>query len=393
MYEFKKKKIAEMAKNKLNTLAAIILVVLLCFLFSGLIILFVAVPQQAAVKFGPASQDLTQWEHFYYSVKLYLYEEELKVPNSALFVTQNVSIEYGESVQSIGQKFYDLNLINNIDAFVTYLAYSGLDRTIQAGEYRIEPGRSAIEIAAEIQDATPSEITFVILAGWRLEEIARSLPTSGLSIEADKFLENAHHPSKTKIRLPLDWPEGKSLEGIFLPGTYSFPRDTSLEEFIQFFVDQFDEEIGLALNEHFNKQGLAVFDAAILASIVEKEAVVQEEQPLIASVFLNRLKAGMRLESDPTVQYALGFSDSQQGWWKNPLSYEDLSIDSLYNTYIHFGLPPGPICSPSLTALRSVAFPAQTSYLYFRSSCDESGSHNFANTYEEHLNNDCGEKE
>lgn len=127
----------------------------------------------------------------------------------------------------------------------------------------------------------------------------------------------------------------------------------------------------------------------ILASMVQREAMVTEEQPTIASVFLNRLASGMKMESDPTVQYALGYDMLKQTWWKNPLSTNDLQTDSRYNTYRYEGLPPGPISNPGIDALRAVAFPAQTGYYYFRALCDGSGRHAFAVTFEEHLNNAC----
>jgi UPF0755 protein len=114
-----------------------------------------------------------------------------------------------------------------------------------------------------------------------------------------------------------------------------------------------------------------------------------EEQPVIASVFLNRLASGMRLETDPTIQYALGFDQAHDTWWKVPLASVDLGVYSPYNTYQNTGLPPGPICSPSLSALQAVAYPAQTPYYFFRARCDGSGLHNFSETYEQHLQNEC----
>jgi UPF0755 protein len=132
-----------------------------------------------------------------------------------------------------------------------------------------------------------------------------------------------------------------------------------------------------------------VYQAVTLASIVQREAVVADERPQIASVFLNRLHAGMKLDTDPTVQYALGFNPIQGTWWTNPLNATDLQVDSPYNTYIYTGLPPGPIANPSLSALRAVAFPAETPYYFFRARCDDSGLHDFAVTFEEHLQNGC----
>ena len=140
------------------------------------------------------------------------------------------------------------------------------------------------------------------------------------------------------------------------------------------------------LRAGFSRQGLEVYQAVILASIVQREAVVADEQPIIASVFLNRLRVGMRLQTDPTVQYAIGYDPL---WWKSPLALADLEVISPYNTYLVDGLPPAPIASPTLGALQAVAAPAQTPYYYFRARCDGSGLHTFAETYEAHLQNAC----
>jgi UPF0755 protein len=132
-----------------------------------------------------------------------------------------------------------------------------------------------------------------------------------------------------------------------------------------------------------------VYEAVTLASIVERESVRMEEAPLISSVYLNRLRGGMRLEADPTVQYALGFDATRQTWWTNPLSLADLKFPSPYNTYLVMGLPPGPIANPGGGALAAVAAATQSSYFYFSARCDGSGFHNFASTFEEHLANLC----
>ncbi len=167
------------------------------------------------------------------------------------------------------------------------------------------------------------------------------------------------------------------------------PRETNLEEFLKILIDSqrdvFTPEVVAALSN----QGLSPYDGLILASIVEREAVVDEEKPLIASVFLNRLAIGMRLESDPTVQYAVGYNLEQATWWTNPISSAQLQLESPYNSYLYAGLPPTPICTPSLQAIQAVAFPAESPYYFFRAACDDSGKHLFAETYEVHLLNAC----
>jgi len=136
-------------------------------------------------------------------------------------------------------------------------------------------------------------------------------------------------------------------------------------------------------------QNLSFHEALTLASIIERETRADEEKATIASVFYNRIAEGMRLQTDPTVQYALGFDENEQTWWKTQLTEADLQVVSPYNTYLYAGLPPGPIANPSLTSLEAVAYPAQTPYFYFRAKCDGSGTHAFSVTYQEHLNNAC----
>jgi UPF0755 protein len=174
-----------------------------------------------------------------------------------------------------------------------------------------------------------------------------------------------------------------------VPGQYQIKREISARDLARLFVGQFDRFVDAELRDALANQGLDLNEAVILASIVEREAVVAEEQPMIASVFFNRLQNGMRLESDPTVQYALGYDADKRNWWKNPLSMKDLRTDSRYNTYVYEGLPPGPIANPGMDALRAVAYPAQTGYFYFRAKCDGSGRHAFSVTYEEHVQNAC----
>jgi UPF0755 protein len=247
---------------------------------------------------------------------------------------------------------------------------------------------SPVQIAAEFLDATPKDAVVTILPGWRIEEIAANVAASGLSISIDAFIQAAYAPSQEQLALlPID--TLGSLEGFLFPGTYVLPRGSSVDDLLTAILSNFSSQIDATLLDGFERQGLSLLEAVNLAAIVEKEAVVDDEKPLIASVFFNRLADGMRLETDPTVQYALGFNQETQSWWKSPLLISDLSVASPYNTYKNFGLPPGPICNPDLGSLRAVAFPAETPYFYFRAACDDSGRHNFAITFEEHLNNSC----
>jgi UPF0755 protein len=221
-----------------------------------------------------------------------------------------------------------------------------------------------------------------------MEEIAAALPTSGLEITPNQFLVTARRePQRFAEKLLI--PDGGSLEGLFAPGEYSIPRTETTDGLIRTLVSSFENRLDEALLEAFSAQGLTPYEAVTLASIIEREAVVTEEAPRIASVYLNRLASGMKLDADPSVQYALGFNREQGTWWTNPLSLRDLEVRSPYNTYIEPQLPPGPISNPGVEALLAVASPAVTPYYYFRAACDGSGLHNFSVTFEEHLAKRC----
>ena len=173
------------------------------------------------------------------------------------------------------------------------------------------------------------------------------------------------------------------------PDSYRLARTTTVDELVALFLANFELHISRELLEGFERQGLSLFEAVTLASIVEREAILEEEMPQIASVFINRLSTGMKLDSDPTVQYALGYNHNQQTWWTNPLSSADLTVTSPYNTYRFTELPPGPISSPGLAALKAVADPAQTPYFYFRAACNGSGRHNFSVSFDQHVQKGC----
>lgn len=338
--------------------------------------------------YGPPTVDLNPLDRLRISAQLYLSAEQLFKPVNPTGEPVQFEIPLGESPIRIASRLQEAGLIHDSQAFINYLRYSGLDRTIQAGIYSLSPVSTPIDLAQILQDATPSEITLSILPGWRLEEIAATLPTSGLNITQDQFLSAAQSPAVDSA-IQLEIFDAKSVEGFLAPGSYRIDRQTNAKQLINFLLDQFNSNIPTELMHGIQNQGLDLYQAVTLASIIERESVDADEMPLIASVFINRLAIGMPLEADSTVQYALGFNQGQNTWWTNPLSENDLGFDSPYNTYLFAGLPPGPIANPSTAALRSVAFPAQTPYYYFRAECDDSGRHSFSETYEQHLSKDC----
>lgn len=343
------------------------------------------IPYRATLVYGPSAAWLSEPQRIQYSALLLWYDQLLTRPRDANGLEQTFAIKQGESVTSVANELELVGLIRDADAFRAYLIYAGLDKTIQAGEYKLSAAMSTIDIARKMQDATPEEVKFVILPGWRMEEIAASLPTSGLSISPEDFLAAARSAHPT-----YDFLAGAdTTEGFLYPDSYNVPRGVNAEALVNGFLRNFALHLSLELQNGFKRQGLSVYQAVTLASLVERESMKQEEQPTIASVYLNRLKQGMKLDADPTVQYALGYSPLQNSWWTSPLTLIDLQVNSPYNTYLSPGLPPTPIASPGLDALRAVAFPAQTKYLYFRAKCDGSGYHEFSETFDEHLANGC----
>lgn len=352
------------------------------------IVVITKIPVAAESVYGKPVVTLDFFDRLSLSINLLSHQEEMLFPIDPGGSQVGFTIEPAEAVAKIAERMQAAGLIPNAQAWVDYLVYRGYDVSLKAGNYRLSPASSPLEIAESLQDPSSQEVLFSILPGWRLEEIAAALPTSGLAIRPEEFLAltNGKDLSKLDGRLPGNI---SSLDGYLLPGQYALTRATTLDELLPIILSQFFQVVNDNLVEAFKHQGLSLDQAVVLASVVQREAIVQDEMPVIASVFLNRLAAGMRLESDPTVQYALGFDPLKNTWWKVPLEAMDLGFDSPYNTYLYPGLPPGAICNPGAEAIQAVAQPAQTGYYFFRALCDGSGRHVFAVTYEEHRNNAC----
>ena len=361
--------------------SVVILVVLICLLAA----VSVGIPVMAARAYGPPSVHLNPVQVWQYSASLLWADGLLTKPAAAGGPEIEFEVQQGENVSSICERMAQAGLIRAAWMMRDYLIYTGLDTSVQAGVYRLGPGMSAIDLARKMQDATPSDVKFVILPGWRIEEIAASLPTSGLNVTPDDFVASASLPHPEYAFLA----EASTTEGFLYPDAYVLPRSSKSSDVIGAFLRDFALHLSTDLQAGFGRQGLSVYQAVILASIVQREAVQAEEAPTIASVYLNRFRAQMRLDADPTVQYALGYNGGQGTWWTNPLSLDDLKLASPYNTYSNAGLPPAPISNPGMGALEAVASPADTPYYYFSARCDGSGYHEFAETFDAHLQNLC----
>jgi len=363
-----------MKRSTLSLILMISIIVLACFLLFSLVENPFNFISSAAETFGPPDESLTLFEKLHLSFLIFRQEEKLSSPSKSTGDDVPFQVDLGESTFSVTNRLSDLGLIRDPDSFRNFLVYSGIDTQIQAGKFILNPIMTPIEIAWKLQNSAPSHVDYSILAGWRIEEIAANVKNSGLGFPSEAL---------------IDYVYDNGLEGYLHPGIYSIRRDINPDQMVFTFLDAFNSNLTAEMESGFEHQGFSIQEAVILASIVEREAVVDDEMPLIASVFINRINVGARLSADPTIQYALGYNESQGTWWTNPLSASDLEIDSPYNTYLYLGLPPGPICNPGITALQAVAFPIETPYYYFRAACDNSGRHLFAETYEDHLMNAC----
>jgi len=333
---------------------------------------------------GSPADNLSTTERF--TLGAYLLSQAPAVDSAAgdLEARADLAVESGASAQSVIDQLVKAGVLDNGSLLRNYMRYRGLDIGIQAGSYEVTGAMTIRELALTLQTARPPEVVVTIVEGWRLEQIAESIDGAGLDFSGQEFLAAARAPIVDHELSQFT----DSLEGFLFPDTYRLEPDSSPEAFLKTAMDNFMRKVDPALRQKFELQGLTLSQAVTLASIVEREAIVPEERPLIAAVFLRRLRSGLPLEADPTVQYALGWQ-SGGNWWKSPLTLLDLEVNSAYNTYRVDGLPPDPISTPGLASLESVGSPIETSFLYFRAACDGSGRHLFAETFDQHLQNAC----
>jgi len=374
--------------NRRNKNSCSVVVVLLTVLAGiTLLLVWVGLPYFARAKFGEPSPGLTGFDRLNFSFQVLTGKNDLSTPADSAAPEQKFVIESGESVTSVAGRLEESGLINNAKAFRAYLVYKGLDSQIKAGKFKLSPASSAMEIIELIQSSTSPIVPFFIYPGWRAEEIAAALPTSGIEVDPDEFLQIIHQPKR--LSGSTGFAVYPSLDGFLFPGEYEIDRMVSATELVHIFLARFSEQVTPEVISAIEKQGLTLYEGVTLASIIQRETFMDEERALMASVFYNRLRVGMKLETDPTVQYALGYSDGWGNWWKTPLKTNDLSVVSSYNTYNVYGLPPTPISNPDLLSIHAVAYPEESPYFYFRAKCDGSGYHDFSVTFEEHLQKEC----
>ncbi|TMC45453.1 MAG: endolytic transglycosylase MltG [Chloroflexi bacterium] len=284
-------------------------------------------------------------------------------------------ISRGETAGKIAQNLQDQGFIRSALAFTFVLYETGRETSLQSGNYTISPAFTPRELARVFEKAPSEQAVLRIIEGWRLSETAAAVHKAFPSITVEEFMKSAVVGQRKNTVLAGLGPEA-SLEGFLFPDTYFFKPTATAEQIIDALLDQFEQRVGQTLRQAAVDRKTTIHDIVKLGSIVEREARDRKESATIAGVYANRLEIGMKLDADPTVQYAIGE-------WREP-TLQDLEIDSPYNTYRVAGLPPTPICSPGQAALEGAAKPAKVPYFYFVAKNDGTGDHAFAVTLAEH---------
>jgi len=284
-----------------------------------------------------------------------------------------IRIKAGDNAATIGQRLKESGIIRSARLFRFMASLRGTDRRLIAGTYSLGGNHSLYATLRLLEKGNVSAVKITFPEGLSLYKTLQRIERSGLASydELEKLATDSLFVEKlTGFRAP-------SLEGWLYPETYFFPPDVNPEEILSQMTEQFFSRMRAARIDPFHTDNF--YQVLIQASIVEKESSFADERPLVASVIRNRLEAGMRLESCPTVDYVL----ERQGVKKTVLSLQDTQIQSPYNTYRNFGLPPGPICNPSVSSLKAVLEPAQTDYFFFVA--DRKGRNDFSATAAEHM--------
>ncbi len=294
----------------------------------------------------------------------------LFTPHDLKAIPKVVFVPQGASFRWIALKLEDEGIIRDSGAFSFLARMKGAVNRVKAGEYELNTSMRPTEILDRLLKGISKEYVVSIPEGYNMFQIASLMDKDGL-VDKVEFLRLAQDKEFVK-GLGID---GDSVEGYLFPDTYRFNKLMGAEEIIERMVVRFNEVYSVYIEEKARSRGMARRSVVILASIIEKEAGIEEEKPLISAVFHNRLKRGMLLQSDPTVIYGLPS-------FNGDLTRKDMLTPTPYNTYIIRGLPPGPISNPGRSSLLAAVAPADVRYLYFVSRND--GSHEFSRTLREH---------
>lgn len=289
-----------------------------------------------------------------------------------------IDIKQGSTANQIIDKLYDDGIIRDKISLKFYITILGVGDKFKAGTYNLSPSMTNAQIVSLLTKGISVNTMKKVLIpeGTSIYKMAKILVSAGIKINQKEFenLEVNGITGRLVEKFPfLKLVPIKSLEGYLFPDTYFFNENSSINEIVEMMLNRFSEKVLPIYYQ--SKTDLTLHQVITLASIVEKEARIEKERPIIASVFLNRLKLGIALRADPTVKYVLEKPTKR-------VKFSDLKVNSPYNTYLYKGLPPGPICNPGIASIKAVLNPAKTNYLYFVSNGD--GTHTFSSSWIEH---------
>jgi UPF0755 protein len=284
-----------------------------------------------------------------------------------------VVIEKGDTAAQIASKLRDSKVITSATIFRFLSWLQGRQEDFKPGSYQLYTGMHYGEVFSILEAGSNYQVRVTIPEGLTVEQTAARL-SQAMDFSQEDFIAAA---TSGDYGVPMVPPESQdNLEGFLFPKTYDLQADAKAADVVKVLLGQFDAETGNLDWARAGELGITPYQVVIAASLIEREAVLEEERSLVAAVIFNRLRVDMPLQIDATVQYALPE-------WKETLTYEDLETPSPYNTYLHKGLPPAPICSPGLASIQAVLNPAQVDYLYFVATGD--GGHFFTSDYNEFL--------
>jgi UPF0755 protein len=290
-----------------------------------------------------------------------------------------VTVKKSDDADAVAEKLEAGGLIYSKTYFKLLVRISG--KKLEPASYTLKIGtstRTIVDLITSEKSVAKTEnrtLTITIPEGWRTEQIAEELERLGLNGGAEAFMKAVEGYGNGGFDFLRDRPNRKSLEGYLFPDTYQFRADDPPEDLIQMMLQNFDQKFDEAMRQRADEMGLTIYEVLIFASLVEREAQVSRERPVIAGIYISRLENGIRLDADPTVQYAFGKSGD---WWPTPLKEAQLQDENPYNTYKIDGLPPGPIANPGLQSILAALQPVETDYVYFVADPSGDGSHNFA---------------
>jgi UPF0755 protein len=325
------------------------------------------------------------------AIVVFSYYSDVDSPVNSSGLPIKVVVSSGEGVKNIGQDLFKKSLIKSVFHFQVYLWLTKNGSNIQAGSYLLSPSMTMKKIVAVMiaGKTVNEEKEITVIPGWNLRDIADYFQQQGVAPSSDlykltgeplkKYASGQLPDYSGKFSILADKPKGSGLEGYLFPDTYRIFKNATTSDIIIKMIGNLDEKVTPAMRADIAAEGKSVFQIITLASIIEKEVRNQDDMKIVSGIFWNRLKINQSLGSDATLSYILGDKNAAH-------STDQTMVNSPYNTYRSAGLPPGPICNPSLAAINAAIYPTKTNYYYFLTD-PVSGKTIFSKTLDEHNRN------